>query len=188
MSILIRFGLFSTFVLLGACASPSASSSVPEYLAQLKNHPGADLQGRKEREAIASFKAFLGNLTEENIRQNTRTVYAPDAYFNDTLKTEIGAAAIEKYFLGTVRNTESITVTFGDVARSGNDYYLRWVMDVKFKKFARGETVRTIGITHARFNRDGQVILHQDYWDSTQGVFEYVPVIGSGIRLIKSRL
>ncbi len=61
-------------------------------------------------------------------------------------------------------------------------------MDVRYRKFHRGKTVRTIGMTHVRFNPEGQVILHQDYWDSAAGLFEYVPVVGGGIRLIKSRL
>ncbi len=164
------------------------NAEVQAYLDFLKERPGANLQGPSEREALARLKDYLSNLNKEHIRENTTSTYSADAYLNDTLKTEIGAAAIEKYFLGTAENADEIRVEIQDVVRSGNDYYLRWVMDVKFKKFHRGKSFRTVGMTHARFNDQGLVILHQDYWDSTTGFFQHVPVLGAGIRYIKSLL
>ena len=180
--------LLATLIFASCASRQPRPDSVATYQAFLRSHPGADLRGAKEDAAVRRFQDFLSAFTEEKLRRDTRRVYAQDAYLNDTLKTLRGSAAIEEYFLGTLANTESITVTFSDVARSGNEYYFRWVMDVRFKKFQRGETIRTIGMTHVRFNREGQVILHQDYWDSAQGLFEHVPVIGTGIQLIKSRL
>jgi hypothetical protein len=164
----------------------NTNAEVQSYLDFLKERPGANLQGPAEKQAVDRLKNYLSNLNEEHIRKHTASTYSTDAFLNDTLKTEIGAAAIEKYFLGTAGNADEILVEFQDVARSGNDYYLRWVMDVKFKKFHRGKSFRTIGITHARFNEEGLVILHQDYWDSTTGFFQHVPVLGSGIRYIKT--
>lgn len=161
------------------------NTEVEAYLAFLKARPGASLKPLEEKAALQRVKQFLDNLNAENIRQSTSSVYAADAFFNDTLKTEIGAAEIEKYFLGTAENTEEIRVEFLDTAKSGNEYYLRWVMDVKFKKFHKGKSFRTVGMTHIRFSPDGKVILHQDYWDSTSGFFQHVPVLGSGIRYIK---
>ena len=56
------------------------------------------------------------------------------------------------------------------------------------KKVAKGETITTPGITLVRFDRSGRILIHQDYWDSTTGLFEHVPVLGYGIRAIKARL
>jgi len=158
---------------------------VDVYLQELRDRPGANLQGAAEKAALERIQTYLSNLTEDNISRTTLDVYAPNAFFNDTLKTEHGAEQIRKYFLETAKNVDSITVEFEDVSRSGNDYYLRWVMDVEFKKFQRGTKFRTIGMTHIRFDGDGKVILHQDYWDSARGIFEQVPVLGSGIRWIR---
>jgi hypothetical protein len=156
------------------------------YLAFLKERPGAALSPEAERAALTRIKDFLSHLMDEQSRARTADVYADDAFFNDTIKTEIGAAKIEEYFDGTADNAEAIEVEFQDMARSGNDYYLRWVMDVRFKKFHRGRSFRTIGMTHVRFDEQGRVILHQDYWDSAAGFFQHVPVLGGGIRYIKS--
>jgi hypothetical protein len=51
-----------------------------------------------------------------------------------------------------------------------------------------GETVQSIGMSHIRFNSAGQVVLHQDYWDSGSNLFEHIPVVGWLIRRIKARL
>ena len=177
---------------LTACkTTPRTMDSAKEYRAELARVaalPTVAKGSEAERAAIARLKDFLGVMTEESIRVKTQLVYAPDAYLNDTLKTLHGAPAIETYFLDTMKNSESVTVEFEDVVESGGFYYFRWVMDVKMKKLRKGETIRTIGITHIRFDEQGRVVLHQDYWDSTTGLFEHVPVLGSGIRAITARL
>jgi hypothetical protein len=142
----------------------------------------------EEKAAIERFADFISRLSEENIRAKARKVYSPDAYLNDTLKESIGIDRIEAYFIETARAAEEITAKVEDVAESGGNYYFRWTMDVRFKKFKKGETVRSIGMSHIRFNSAGQVVLHQDYWDSGSNLFEHIPVVGWLIRRIKARL
>ena len=142
----------------------------------------------EEKAAIERFVDFISRLSEENIRAKARKVYAADAYLNDTLKESIGIDRIEAYFIETARAAEEITARVEDVAESGGNYYFRWTMNVRFKKFKKGETVRSIGMSHIRFNSAGQVVLHQDYWDSGSNLFEHIPVVGWLIRRIKARL
>ena len=173
----------------GCCSTSPTSNDVADYQTALReSKPGALKKGSpEEKEAIARFESFLSVMNESTVRTNTRNVYAENAFLNDTLKTVHGERAIEAYFLGSAANCESITVRFDDVAESNGEYYFRWVMDVKFKKFRKGETVTTIGMTHIRFDESGKVVLHQDYWDSAAGVYENIPVLGAVIRKIKSR-
>jgi len=142
----------------------------------------------EERAALGRFVELFGNLTAETVRARAKSVYAPDAYFNDTLKTLIGAEAIEAHLVRSAEAAEEVTVDVVDVAQSGANYYLRWVMDVRFKSLKKGEVVRSIGVSHIRFNREGQVVLHQDYWDATTGLFEHIPVVGRVLRTVKNRL
>lgn len=141
-----------------------------------------------EQAAISRFEKFLGHLDESTARDNTTMVYAPDAYLNDTLKTIHGAPAIRDYFIKTAQGLDSMTVTFDDVAVSGHNYYFRWTMDTQMKHLAKGKTIRTIGVTLVRFDPEGRVLIHQDFWDSAQGVWDHVPVLGSVIRWIQSKI
>ena len=142
---------------------------------------------REEAAAVSRLKAFLSEMTSDRIRADIRDVYAPGVFLNDTLKTVEGVDALEEYFLETVQRTEFVRVRFDDMARSGRDYYLRWFMEYRSDRINGGAIVASIGMTHIRFDEAGKVVLHQDYWDSTDGFFERLPVLGWMIRSVKSR-
>jgi SnoaL-like domain len=158
-------------------------------LAEKTSEPTVVPGSETERAAIDRLKRFLGEWGVESLRTSTLQVYAPDAWLNDTLKTVRGATNIQSYFLSTAQNTESLTVQFDDVTRSGDGlYYFRWVMDNRLKSVAKGETLRTLGITVIRFDAQGRVLIHQDYWDSAAGLFDHIPLVGYGVRAVKARL
>ena len=160
-----------------------------QVLLAVAGQPNVTAGSPAEAQGIANVKALLGNLTVENIRSLTAKAYTPDAYLNDTLKTLRGAAAIEAYFLATAATAESVTAQFQDVTRGEDGLYtFRWVMETRLKKIAQGQVIRTLGISLIRFDEQGRVLFHQDYWDSAQGLFEHVPLLGRGIRAIKARL
>ncbi|MFY8215030.1 MAG: nuclear transport factor 2 family protein [Chthoniobacterales bacterium] len=162
-----------------------------EYLnlvEKLKSSPTVKPGSPEADAGVDRFKTFFADMTEKSVRELTPVTYAPDAFFNDTLKTVRGADAVEHYFLETVKNAESVRATVHDVAVSDGNYYVRWTMEVRLAKFKRGQTLRSIGITHLRFDEQGRILIHQDYWDSTAGFFEHLPVLGGLIRAIKSRI
>lgn len=149
---------------------------------------GPEKGSAMEKEAISRFENFLAHLDEKTAREQTEKVYAPQAFLNDTLKTIHGSSAIRDYFIKTAEGLNSMTVVFDDVAVSGANYYFRWTMDTQMKHLAQGKTVRTIGVTLVRFDPQGRVLVHQDFWDSAQGVWDHVPVLGTVIRWIQSSL
>jgi hypothetical protein len=192
----VRFTLVLGFLLpliplipLGATAAPADPvSAFQSALAETAVVYGPPKGSPAEKESIARFENFLGNLDEKTAREETEKVYAPDAFLNDTLKTLHGSPAIRQYFIKTAQGLESMKVTFNDVAVSDRNYYFRWIMETRMKNLAKGKTVRTIGVTMIRFDPEGRVILHQDFWDSAQGVWGHVPLLGTAIRWIQAKL
>jgi limonene-1,2-epoxide hydrolase len=150
--------------------------------------PGVSPNSPEERAAIDRFTDFFSDFSEEKIREKARDFYADDVYFNDTLKEVRGIDALEAYLTESASAVESCHAEVQDVAVSRGNYYFRWVMDIQFKRFKKGQVTRTIGMSHIRFDEQGKVVLHQDYWDSTSGLFIHLPVIGYLIRKIKARL
>ncbi len=142
----------------------------------------------EEQKALSRFSLFFSALTPDNVRGLLREAYAPDVYFNDTLKEINGTDALEPYLLRSAEAVESCTVKILDVASNRGEYYVRWAMQIRFKKFRKGETQTSIGMTHLRFNSEGKVIFHQDYWDASANLFEKIPVLGGAIRMIKKRI
>ena len=187
--------LIGVVALASSCATSSSNAAMDEPLDRYQ----ASVEAAKEtgtlepgsageNAALERVKNLLSEVSEENIRGHVAEVYAEDAFFNDTLKTLHGAKAIEAYLLETADSLKSSEVKFKDTARSGGNYYLRWEMTYESKVLNKGNDIRTIGMTHLRFNPEGKVIVHQDFWDSTRGIFEHVPVVKTGISLVKKRL
>lgn len=145
--------------------------------------------GSPEAEAaVARFCDFIAVMSPESMRQNVRAVYAEGVYFNDTLKEIEGVEALEAYLIESMEATESVTVEVKDVAVSGGNYYVVWEMEIRFKNLNGGRPSRTVGMSHIRFDGDGKVVLHRDYWDAAAGLFEHIPVLGRLIGYVKGRL
>lgn len=142
----------------------------------------------QESAAIEQFEALLADFKAPDFKQRAQEIYAENAFFNDTLKTVLGGDAISEYLAASADALESGTVDFLDVVASDGNYYFRWKMDLVFKKIARGQQTTTVGMSHIRFNADGRVVLHQDFWDSSAGLFEHIPAVGWMIRKVKRRL
>lgn len=192
-------GILSPMIALGvcmlsACTSPQEmtdpftfnQTALEQTDPHQRGHLAADSQ--EEQQAIKRFKDFFAVFSEENVRTKARAVYAQDVYFNDTLKSIQGIDALETYFLHSAQETESTTVEYLDVLSKEGEYYFRWKMHIRFKKLQKGVLQSSIGMSHIRFNPQGQVIFHQDYWDAASSFFEKIPLLGSGIRMIKRRL
>lgn len=139
-------------------------------------------------EAGAHFIHFFGELSEQGVRERIHDTFASNVHFNDTLKDVHGIDDLEPYLIESAQAVELCTVELQDVASSGGDYYLRWTMDIRFKRFKKGETTRSIGMSRLRFDESGKIVFHQDYWDAASGLFEHVPLLGGVIRRIKNRL
>ena len=193
-------GRIHALALAGLLTTISACSAAPcgledpwmEYLQTLRSlaAEGAVLEpdSEAERQAIERFQDLLSDFKAPDFRNQIREVYAEEAFFNDTLKTVRGVDQIEDYLIASADAIDMGTVEFLDVVGKDGDYYFRWRMTLRFKRFARGEETTSIGMSHVRFDAAGKVLLHQDFWDSTAGLFEHVPVLGSVLRRVKKRL
>lgn len=149
---------------------------------------GFEAGSPEEAQAIARFTDFVREWQPETIVESVQAVYAEDAYFNDTVKELNTNGAIAHYLAESLEATEIVRIEVVDVARSGVDYYYRWVMDIKFRNLNNGAWTQSEGMSQIRFNREGKIVLHRDFWDAAGGLFAYMPVVGSLLKWIKRRL
>lgn len=188
--LMVAFG--AVFLFLGCSAGPNQSETVVNtYKSALGKVPPSGLKpgGASEEAALARFKEFLQGIgNQEFVRKNTLNVYAANAYLDDTLAVHHGAAEIEAYFLKTSKTVTSYRVTIDDTARARDDFYIRWTMVFAAPALSGGEPVHSTGISHIRFNRDGKVAFHQDFWDSGRNFYSHLPGVGGAIGFVRKRL
>jgi hypothetical protein len=126
--------------------------------------------------AVENFRHFFSSFAADRIEKLLPKTYAQDTYFNDTLKTIQGIV-------------EACTVEVLDVTRNEHgEHLVRWKMMIRFKRFKKGQDTWTVGMSHLRFNAQGLVQYHQDYWNATDGIFRHIPVLGYMIEKIIARL
>ena len=150
---------------------------------------GAPASGSlEEKAAIGRFERFITDLSTSSVKASVREVYAPELFFNDTLKTIRDVDSLEKYFISSNDAMASYALKIERADSTPEGVYVRWRMDVVFRRFQKGKVQSSIGVSHIRFDKDGRVVYHQDYWDSGSNLYEKIPVLGAGIRAVKRRL
>lgn len=140
-----------------------------------------------EQEAIQAFIDLFTVFSAERLRGGVRELYTDDAYFRDPFTELTGAEAIEAYLIKGAEASAECTFDIQDVAYSDGNYYFRWVMRLRLNRYADQPADVSIGVTHVRFNRDGKIIFHQDYWDAAN-LYEKLPVLGGLIRWVKNQV
>ena len=177
---------------LSSSAVPNRSAeAVAEFQTRLaKVAPSGLEEGSPgEKAALDRFTKFLQGIGDVKfVRDQTLQVYAADAYLDDTLVVHRGASEIEAYFVKTSETMKSYQVTIDDVAKSGDDYYVRWTMVFSAPLLSGGAPVHSIGISQIRFNREGKVAVHQDFWDSGKNMYGHLPFVGGAVGIVRKRL
>ncbi|MEO5913614.1 MAG: nuclear transport factor 2 family protein [Luteolibacter sp.] len=188
----VVLALVAVTLFLVSCAAPNHSEDdVSSYRKAMESvkPSGLEPDGPGEAAALQRFKSFLQGIGDVKfVRENTLKVYASDAYLDDTLVVHHGAADIQQYFTKTSETMTSYQVTIDDMARSGNDYYVRWTMVFGAPALSGGKPVHSVGISQIRFNREGKVEFHRDFWDSGKNFYAHLPVVGGAIGFVRKRL
>jgi hypothetical protein len=172
-------------VLLGAgCTGKELHVDYTEdYLKALTDIPGVPA---RDRAALENFILAMSDLKHPEAKARLEAAYAPQLYFNDTVHTLRTRDEVVAYMLRTAERVESLKVEVNDVAIKDNNYYLRWVMSMRFKMSGDAVESKSIGMTHIRTDAEGRVVLHQDYWDGIEGVYQYIPFVGYMIGKVQS--
>jgi hypothetical protein len=142
----------------------------------------------EEAAMLAGVIDLFTHYNYENLSENITKVYAPKVYFRDAFKQLDSSQAIREYILAGLAPIDQAEFIFNTILRKNGDFYLDWTMRLDFKKTPEGTWEESIGMTHLRFNRAGQVVFHQDYWDPTDIVYRRIPIVKQLIAYVKQKL
>ena len=64
---------------------------------------------------------------------------------------------------------------------------MTWDMQFRMRRFNRApQSIR--GASHLVFDANGLVLLHRDYWDAAEELYEKLPYLGGLMRWLKRRV
>ncbi len=107
-------------------------------------------------------------------------LYDEHCRFKDPFNEVRGRAAIRRIFEHMFETVQAPRFVVRDALVQGDQCFLRW-------DFHAGDLV-IHGASHLRFNAQGLVFDHRDYWDAAEELYEKLPVLGALMRLLKRRL
>lgn len=127
------------------------------------------------------------SLTEQSLDQ-LATLYAPDAHFVDPFNAVQGVEAIVQVFRHMFATLDSPRfVVTGSVAQ-GDQCFLLWDFRFRFRSFRTRVDQSVPGTSHLRFDDQGRICSHHDYWDAAHGLYETMPLLGGLMRWLRRRV
>ena len=114
--------------------------------------------------------------------------YSANAYFKDPFNEVRGLAPIQRIFthMFTQVGEPRFVVTESIVAENGA--MLIWEFNFQLQLWGKRQTQIMRGVSHLRFDADGKVNFHRDYWDTGEELYMKLPAIGTLMRGLRRML
>lgn len=132
---------------------------------------------------VDELVAFYQQLTLDRV-DRLADFYSADAWFKDPFNEVRGVAAIGNVFRHMFRQVDRPRFVIVDRVIDGNAAVLVW--ELRFHTSATEGLVR--GAAHLKFDPDGKVCYHRDYWDTAEELYMKQPVLGMLVRWVRRQL
>ena len=137
-------------------------------------------------EARARLSALAGwyeSLTPESL-ERLGEFYAADAWFKDPFNEVRGLEPLRRVFAHMFETLRAPRFRILERVADERGALLTW--EFHFGAGRREYVVR--GATHLRFDAQGRVDYHRDYWDTAEELYAKVPLLGGLMRWLRRRL
>lgn len=114
-------------------------------------------------------------------------IYQQNITFVDPVHKIEGLSQLQDYFNNLYLNMNQCQFVITNTVANGHQAAIYWTMTFSHKKIKSGQDVVVEGHSLLK-ETDGKVIYQRDYFDVSSMVYEHVPIIGSIIKAIKSRI
>ncbi len=113
-------------------------------------------------------------------------LYAAQAQFKDPFNEVTGVPAIQRIFAHMFESLHEPRFEICEAIAQGDQCFLVWDFRFRMKRLVAGEQCIRGG-SHLRFDGDGRIVLHRDYWDAAEELYQKLPLIGTLMRWLRRR-
>jgi ketosteroid isomerase-like protein len=138
-------------------------------------------------EDLDALVDFFQHLSPASLVQIER-FYAHEAWFKDPFNEVCGVEAIRRIFEHMFRQVHDPRFVVTERIAGENGVMLAWDFHFRMRTW-RPATVQTVhGVSHLRFDGEGRVSFHRDYWDAAEELYAKLPVLGWAMRGLQRAL
>jgi hypothetical protein len=120
----------------------------------------------------------INSLAEINI------FYSDDVYFKDPFNEFNGIIKLKLIFSHMFENLEKPRFEFVEVIESDEGAFLSW----NFLFNIKGKEMSIHGGTLLKWNSDGKISYHRDYWDVGEELLLKIPIIKNIYNILRKKL
>lgn len=143
-----------------------------------------------DRQALSDHLVGLIDYFESLTPQSVDTMgmhYAETAWFKDPFNEVVGLERIAPIFKDMFEQVLSPRFVVHSAIEQNQQAFIAWDFLFEMKRFKQGEVQRCRGSSHLKFDEYGKVIFHRDYWDTSEELYEKIPVLGALMRWLKKQ-
>lgn len=137
-------------------------------------------------EAVRRLTQLYEQLSPATL-EHLDSYYAPNARFKDPFNEVEGISAIRHIFEHMFSTLEDPRFVVTDSLTQGDMAFLTWEFHFRFRRWNQLVEQCIQGATHVHFDKQGRVVLHRDYWDAAEELYEKLPVLGGFMRWLRRR-
>lgn len=143
-----------------------------------------NLRGDKTEAALQRLATMYEQLTPEMLPR-FHEYYAPNAQFKDPFHDVCGIPAITQIFRQMFTSVDQPRFIVKQHLVQGDHAFLGWEFHFRMRRW-RTEVDQCIrGATLVRFDTHGRVVMHRDYWDAAEELYEKLPLLGPLMRWLR---
>lgn len=139
---------------------------------------GGDTQVAVERLAKLYEQLAPASLSQLNM------YYAPNAHFKDPFNDVYGVPAIAQIFAHMFATLEEPRFVVKERLVQHEQAFLGWYLHFRMRRWRPQVDHCIHGATLVRFDAQGRVADHHDYWDATE-LYEKLPLLGALTRYLR---
>lgn len=114
--------------------------------------------------------------------------YSTNAYFKDPFNEVRGVAAIQRIFTHMFSQVAEPRFVVTEKVVDAGGVMLIWEFYYRVRLWGKGEAQVMRGVSHLKFDPDGKVNYHRDYWDTAEELYMKLPALGSLMRGLRRML
>ena len=127
--------------------------------------------------AVARLVQLYAQLTPQPLA-SLHLCYAPQAHFKDPFNDVRGVARIRQVFAPMFAPLAAPRFAVTEQLVQGRQAFLAWEVHFRLRRWRADQPQCIRGGSLLRFDAQGLVQEHRDYWDTAEELYEKLPVLG----------
>ena len=111
------------------------------------------------------------------------SIYAAQALFRDPFNELKGRAKVLQVYQHMFDHLQHPRFTITRIVAHGTEAFMVWDFDFSL----RGRQMKIHGCTYFVLDSAGLIVLHRDYWDAAEELYEKIPLVRHAMQWLKKK-